>query len=169
MRTERKRLLADGLIAGFIGYGVVVASFLAWNVAAGLPPFHTAALMGAALFGGLRDPALLVIEPGMVIAFNGVHLAAFLGFGFVAAWLVYETEQHPQFWYLAFFLFLVMAVAGFAVVLATSLVVGSLLPPWEVVLASMASAIGMATYLVGSHRGLVRLIRTAPERLGTVD
>lgn len=169
MRAERKRLLADGLIAGFVGYALVVGFFLIWNVAAGRPAFHTAALMGSALFGGLRDPAQLVIEPGMVIAFNGVHLLALLAFGFFAAWLVYETELHPEFWYLAFFLFLVGAVGGYAAVLAVSLVTGSLLSPWLMVAASLVAALGMAGYLAASHRALMRLIRTAPDRLGTVD
>ncbi|HUG41521.1 MAG TPA: hypothetical protein VMM12_13620 [Longimicrobiales bacterium] len=169
MRAERRRLIADAVVSGLIGYALVVACFLIWNLASGRPPFHTAALLGSALFGGLRDPALLTVDAGMVIAFNGVHLLVFLGFSLFAAWLVYEAERHPEFWYLAFCLFVVGAVAGYAAMLAMSLLVGSLLSPWAIVAASLLSAVGMAGYLVGSHGALIRTVRSAGERLGTVD
>lgn len=169
MRADRKRLILDGLLAGVIGYAVVVAFFIVLNLAQGRSPFHTAALLGSAVFGGLRDPGLLVLEPGMVLAFNGVHIVAFMLVGFFGAWLVYEAELHPQLWYLAFFLFLVGGVVGYAAVLATSLVVGHVLTPWHGVVANLLAALGMAAYLVASHRGLIRVIRESPGRLGTVD
>jgi hypothetical protein len=105
----------------------------------------------------------------MVLAFNGVHMVAFLAFGFFAAWLVYEAELHPEFWYLAFFFFLSAAVLSYAAVLALSSVVGNLLSPWLVVASTMVGALGVAAYLAGSHRALIRAVRTSDGRLGMAD
>ena len=126
MRANRRRLIADGVITGMIGYGVVASFFVVVNLVTGRSPFHTANLLGAVLFGG-ADAAAATIEPGLVIAFNGVHLAAFLVIGFFAAWLVYETELHPVVWYVAFFLFLIAGIGTLAVMLAGSGLAGGVL------------------------------------------
>lgn len=170
MTDQRQRMLTDAAIAGFIGYGVVIAFFAGYNVLHGRSPFYTAALLGEALFAGLRDPAATTLDPGMVLAFNGVHLLAFLLFGVFGAWLVYETELHPEFWYLAFFFFLGATVMSYAAVLALTVIAGSLLSPWMVVSSSLLGALAMAGYLAGTHRGLVRAIRGADDaRLGRVE
>jgi hypothetical protein len=164
MTEQRKRLLADGLVGGLLGYIAVVAFFTAVDVLAGRPPLYTAAFLGQAVFGGLRDPAGFMIDGGLVLAFNGVHLLAVLVFAFFAAWLAYEAELHPEFWYVAFFLFLAAAVFGYAGVLAVTVMAGAALSPWLIACAGLLSAMAVAGYLLGSHRGLLRTIRegTAP-------
>lgn len=162
MTDQRKRLLADALIAGVIGYGVVVLFFGVLNLLQGRSPFHTAALLGGAVFGGLRDPGAVLLDPGLVLAFNGLHLLAFLLFGLFAAWLVYETELHPEFWYLAFVLFVTAAVASYAVVLALTVLVGGMLSPWLMVFSTLLGALAMAAYLAGVHRALFRSILRTP-------
>ncbi len=157
----RRRMLVEGLVAGVVGYLVVALFFGVWNLAHGRSAFYTAALLGEGVFAGLRDPTALALDPGMIIAFNGVHLIAFLGFGFFAAWLVYETELHPQFWYLAFFLFLAATVVSYAAVLAGTALLGSLISPWLIVASSLLGALAMAAYLAGSHRRLLSGIRSS--------
>lgn len=170
MNAQRRRLIADGLAAGLIGYALVVAFFVVVNVAVGRSPFYTAALMGEALFEGLRDPAAVTLAAGPVLAFNGIHLAAYLLFGFFAAWLVYETELHPEFWYLAFFMFLGAAVLSYAAGLAVMALVGNPLSTWTIVTASLLAAVGMAGYLTASHRSMLESINEAGEtRLGRVE
>lgn len=159
MLAHRARMLRDALAAGFVGYLAVVVFFGTWNVAAGRSPFHTAALLGEALIGGLRDPAALAMDPGAILAVNGVHLLGFIAFGFFAAWLVYEVELHPDFWYLAFFFFLAATVASYAVVLAVTLLVGTVISPWLVLGSSLVGALAMAGFLAGSHRALFRAIQ----------
>lgn len=168
MQANRRRLIADGVIAGMIGYGVVASFFVVVNLVTGRSPFHTANLLGAVLFGG-ADAAAATIEPGLVIAFNGVHLAAFLVIGFFAAWLVYETELHPVMWYVAFFLFLIAGIGTLAVMLAGSGLAGGVLAAWQIVTASLLATLAMGAYLLGGHRALFRLIPGADERLETVD
>lgn len=158
MDPARRRMFLDGLVAGLIGYLAVALFIGAWNLILGRSPFHTAALLGESVFAGLRDPAALALDPGMIIAFNGVHLVAFLVFGFFAAWLVYETELHPEFWYLAFFLFLAATVVSYAAVLALTVVVGSVISPWLIIVSSLFGAVTMAVYLAGSHRQLLTTI-----------
>jgi hypothetical protein len=169
MTGQRTRLLADGLVAGMVGYAMVVAFFALLDVASGRPPLFTAALMGEALFSGLRDPSSVSMDPRLVLAFNGLHLAGVLLFGFFAAWLVYEAELHPEFWYVAFFLFLAATVFGYAAVLAVTLMAGGMLSPWLIACAGLLGAMAVAGYLTGSHRSLVRTIRRVPLPGGEAD
>lgn len=161
MTEQRTLMLRDGLIAGVIGYAVVATFFVVFNLAVGQPALYTAALLGESLFAGVRDPAALTLDPGLVLAFNGVQLVVMLLFGLFAAWLVYEAELHPEFWYLAFFLFLAALVAGYAGVLVITLLMGTLLSPWLVVTASLLGALSMALYLTLSHRRLVHTVMSA--------
>lgn len=163
MNAQRQRLLGDGLAAGLIGYVLVAGFFVVLNLVAGRSPFYTAALVGEAIFSGLRDPSAVTLAAGPILAFNGLHILGYILFGFFAGWLVYETELHPQFWYLAFFLFLAATVLMFAVVLAIMTIVESPVPAWSVLVASLLAAVGMAGYLTGSHRSLVGTIREGQE------
>ena len=107
---------------------------------------------------------------GPVIAFNGVHLTAYLLFGYFAAWLVYETELHPEFWYLALFFFVGVSVLSLVAVMAAMALIGAPVPVWSLFVASLLAAAGMAGYLTGSHRGLARTIRESQEtRLGRIE
>ncbi len=170
MNAQRQRLIADGFAAGLIGYALVVGFFVLLNVATGRSPFYTASFIGEALFTGLRDPAGLTLAAGPILAFNGVHIAAYLLFGFFAAWLVYEAELHPEFWYLALFFFIGATLMSAAAVLAAVALMGDPVPTWSIFVASMLAALGMAGYLAGSHRGLVRSINDGQEtRLGRVE
>ena len=163
MDSGRRRLLVDGLAAGFIGYLVVVLFFVLWNLVEGRSPFYTAALLGEAIFGDLREPAAVVVDPGMVLAFNGLHLLAFLGFGFFGAWLVHEAELHPEFWYLSLVLFVVAVVGAFGAVAALTTLAGNLLSPFAVVGASLTGALGVAAWLTTAHRPLIRSIPPSGE------
>lgn len=171
MDAARRKMLSDGLIAGLIGYFAVAFFFAVWNLAGGQSLLRTPALLGEAVFAGLRDPESVTMDPGAIFAFNGVHLVAFLGFGYFAAWLVHETELHPEFWYLAFFLFLAATVMSYAAVLALTVVVGSVLSAWLVVVSSLVGAAAMAVFFAGSHRQLVRSIRGSDRTraLGSLD
>jgi hypothetical protein len=161
MTEQRTRMLADGLVAGMLGYVAVVLFFTVLDVAGGRPALHTAAFLGEAVFGGSRDPVPAGIDMGLVLAFNGLHLLSVLVFGFFSAWLVYEAELHPELWYVAFFLFLAVGVFGYAAVLAVTLMVAAPLSPWLIASAGLLSALSVAGYLTRSHRALVRTIREA--------
>ena len=170
MNAQRQRLIADGFAAGLIGYALVVGFFVVANVVVGRSPFYTASLLGETVFAGLRDPGAVTLAAGPILAFNGVHIAAYLVFGFFAAWLVYQTELHPEFWYLAVFLFVGATLLGVAAVLAAMALLGDPVPIGSIFAASLLGALGMAGYLTASHRPLLRAIDQAQEtRLGRIE
>jgi hypothetical protein len=155
MRPERAQVLTQGLVAGFVGYAAVVAFISLANLVSGRPVFHTAAALGTTLFYGLSDPTALAIEPGPVLAYNGIHLTLSLAAGIVAAWLLFETERHHFIWYFVLFIF----VAGFLFSLLAIGIVGAeiahLVPWWSVVAANLVWAVALGGYLWYQHRGLL--------------
>lgn len=159
MDTSRTRILLDGLVSGLIGYVTVVLFFAVLNVIHGRSVFHTAALLGAHLFYGLRSPAELVIAPGPVLAFNGLHALLFIGAGLFMAWLAGLAERIPQGWYLVVVLFLIVMphVVGLPVWFAES--IQAEVPLWYVVAASSLAALAMGGYLLAVHPRLRASLR----------
>lgn len=161
MNTSRTRVPADGLVAGLIGYVTVVVYFAVLNVVQGRSVFHTAALLGAHLFHGLESPAELVIAPGPVIAFNGVHAALFTGAGFFMAWLAGLAERVPQGWYLVVALFLVVMPHLFGLPVWFTAPIQAEIPLWHVVIASSLAALAMGGYLLAAHPRLRAALRAS--------
>lgn len=161
--TSRTRFLLDGLASGLVGYATVVVFFAALNLVQGRSVFYTAALLGADLFYGLESPAELVIAPGPVLAFNGVHMVLFLGAGLFMAWLAALAERMPQGWYLVVILFLIVMphVLGLPIWFRQS--VQAEIPLWYVVAASSLAALAMGGYLLASHPRLRAALRERAE------
>jgi hypothetical protein len=162
MRKETEVTLRGGLFAGLIGYATIVLFFAILNLIGGRSPFYTAALLGSALFFGLRDAARLEITPAAVLAFNMVHALVMLAVGFLASWLVAQGEQHPvSQWavlvaliFVGFHLFAVVAL--FAMPLMTAL-------GWvQLAVASAAAAIAMGWFLLRIHPRLRAALRELP-------
>src|SRR5207244_5513308 len=80
------RIAREGLVAGLLGAAAVALWFLIYDTVAGVP-LRTPALLGAALFHGLRDPAALVITTPLVLEYTFFHGLAFILFGWLAAGL----------------------------------------------------------------------------------
>lgn len=163
MRPERAQVLTHGLVAGFISYLAVVILFAVINAIGGRSPFHTAAALGATLFYGLDDPALLTVAPGPVLAYNGVHLALSLVAGTASAFLLFETERHHFLWYFVLFAFL----AGFVYVMLAVGILGSEIArviPWWLALTGTVVWVGsMGVYLWIQHRELLAALKREQE------
>jgi len=101
--------VVEGLVTGLIGYLTVVLLFAVLNLVSGQEVFHTAALMGSALFFGAREVGEKISGPGPILAYNGVHMFVSLLIGLGAGWLVFQAEKNRPLWYVFFFIFL----AGF--------------------------------------------------------
>src|SRR6266702_957416 len=93
------RILREGFIAGLIGAGAVALWFLIVDTIAGRP-FFTPAMLGSAVFWGVHDPALVVIEYSRIIGYTMIHVSAFLIVGTIAAVLAAEVEVAPPTLYL---------------------------------------------------------------------
>jgi len=151
MSESRARFFVEGTVAGFIGYGVVAALFALLNLVQGRSIFYTAALLGSDLFYGLESPADLVIGPGPVLAYNGVHLVGFLLVGVFMGWLVGLAERIPQGWYLILILFLVVMAHVFGLPIWFQGPVVAEISLWYVVFATSLAALAMGAFFYALH------------------
>jgi hypothetical protein len=136
-------VLEDGAIGGFIAYSLISIYFAVLNVAAGKSPWHTLETLTSGLFSSTTTVQM--------IAFNSVHLIAFVVLGILAAFMIREVEFHPAFWHVVFFISIVGFMLGYVML---SLVTAALanLSPVTVALGNIFAAVGMATYLFVRHR-----------------
>lgn len=159
MRPDRGQMLVQGLVAGLIGYVTVAIFFVVENLITGRSPLYTAAVLGQTMFYGGLEPGGVAIEPGPILAYNGVHMIASVIVGLAASFLVFETERHHTLWYFLFFVFL----AGFIYSLVAIGILGAEIAHaiewWSVAAANMAWVIAMGAYLLLMHRGLLRELR----------
>jgi hypothetical protein len=149
-------VVANGLVAGFIGYATVALLIGVIDVAQGRSFFFTAAMLGEAMFHGLTDPANVVVEPGAVFAYNGLHLLTFLAIGLSAAWLAHLAERGAQLWFPAVVLFLFIVAHAFGAVLLMTEELRAVLPAWLVGVPTLVALLAMAAYLMAVHPGLRR-------------
>lgn len=159
MKAERAQVFTQGLVAGLIAYAAVALFFFLVNAIGGRSPFHTAAVLGSALFYGVGDATTVVIEPGPIIAYNGLHLIVSLVAGTIGAWLFYETERHHWLWYLVFFIFLAGFVYSLVFVGVLSAEISELVAWPAVAVANVIWVVALGGYLLYQHRGLIRELR----------
>lgn len=147
-----------GLVAGAVGYGVVVLVFAAFNLLSGKSVFLTPALLGQALMG---RPVGEAIEAGPVLVYNGLHLLVFLALGTAASWFLFEAERHPKIWYPGFVLLLVVFLHAIGIVLWLAAPAESAIPTWSVGVASAVAGIVMATVLLAARPATLAALRRA--------
>jgi hypothetical protein len=163
MNQQRARVLTDGLWIGLAGYVTVALSVGVIDVARGRSFFHTAAVLGSALFGRATGGAVTV-TPEVVFPYNGIHLLTFLALGFLVAVLIREVEVHPVVGYLAFFLLLMLVFFSLPLIGALGALGGRDVPwaavPWgSILVANALGAIAMAAYVRRRHPDLWRAMR----------
>jgi hypothetical protein len=155
MRPETGRVVSEGMVTGFLGYAAVVAFFAVVNLVAGRPPFHTAAVLGSALFWGVRDSAEAVAGPAPILAYNGIHLFVSLLIGLGAAWLVFQAERHRALWYAVFFIFLAGFIYSMAMMGVFAAEIAHLLPWAHIGFANLCAGIVAGVYLWRAHSRLL--------------
>lgn len=151
MDESRARFFLESVAAGLIGYVTVAALFALLNLVEGRSVFHTAALLGTDLFYDLESPSQLTIAAGPVLAFNGIHLLAFLAAGAFMRWLTGLAERIPQGWYLMGGIFLIVMPHVFGLPIWFEGPVAAVLPIWYVVFATSAAALAMGGFLLAMH------------------
>ncbi len=154
MNADRSRWLWQGLIAGLIGYAAVLVCLMVGSYMDGRSPFYAAALMGGALFYGVRDLAGVVVAPGPVFAYNGFHLIVFLLLGFTAAWLAHLAERGPHLWYVGvtFCIFVAFHMFGATFLLPDAL--RETMLNWGTFGVGVVGAVSMAAFLIAVHPAL---------------
>ena len=148
MKPSTTEILSEGLIAGTIGYVCTTIFFMLASALAGQSPFHLAALLGGALFYGLHDASQVVVWPGVVLAYNGVHLLVFLVLGMIAAWFAALAERGPEFWYIAITLYILVLFHVYGIVQILSESFRASIPVWVSFGGTFVASIAMAGYLL---------------------
>ena len=150
---------ARGLIAGAIGYAVTVVFYVALNLAQSRNVFFTPNALGRSLLGESGQGEGL--DVGLLLVYNGLHLAVFMALGLAAAWLIRESGRHPKIWYLGLVLALAVFFHLIGVVLMLAAPSGDAVPAWSVVTASGVAALAMGVYLLVSQPQILRAVRLA--------
>ena len=151
MSERSARLLVQGAVAGVIGYVTVAIVFGFANLFVGRSFFHTAAVIGATLFYGVTDPTTVTVTAAYVLAFNGLHLATFLVFGVIGAWLAELADRGDQLWYLSlmFWMLVALHMIGAAQMLAVPL--ENVISAAAIWIAGIAASVAMAVFLLSEH------------------
>jgi hypothetical protein len=144
------RLFREGFVAGLIGAGSVALWFLLVDSISG-QPFYTPAMLGSAVFWGLRDPAAVAITFPAVIGYTLLHVVAFVAVGVVAASLAALVDRSPPTLFLVVVFFAVFEVGFYIVVaLLAQPLLGGL--AWtNVAISNLLAALGMGYYLYRAH------------------
>jgi len=156
----RRSIIAEGLAVGLAGASVVAIWFMLQDLAAGVP-FRTPALLGAALFKGLRDPSALTVTAATVLKYTAVHGVAFVVFGLAAAGLFALVDQERRVLFAVFMLFCCFEVAFALLLMALSERLLEDISLWSVLGANLAASVVMLGMLFRRHH-------RAPSELLTV-
>jgi len=147
---QPRRIALEGFVAGLIGAAAVALWFLLMDAINGRP-FFTPAMLGGAVFQGVRDPALVEIAFPTIIMYSMLHVVAFIVVGAIAAALVAEAEEFTTLLWPLLVLFVVFEF-GFYVVVATLLTpLLSALAWTNVAIGNLIAASGMGFYLWRVH------------------
>jgi hypothetical protein len=148
------KVLREGITAGLLGAAVVAVWFLFYDTLRFAAPFRTPALLGAAVFEGLRDPSLLDVRLDLALGYSVLHVAVFAAFGILVAALLMAAEREPRVLLLLFILFWCFELFFLGVVSALDeALVGALLW-WNVAVANLLAAASMLFYFFLGHRSL---------------
>ena len=160
------RILREGFIAGLIGAGAVALWFLIVDTVAGRP-FFTPAMLGSAVFWGVHDPSLVVIEYSRIIGYTMIHVSAFLIVGTVSAVLAAEVEVAPPTLYLVVVFFAIFEFGFYVTVAILAQPLLGSLAWWNVAIGNAIAASGMGYYLWRQHPKIAESRRL--HQLGETD
>jgi hypothetical protein len=155
--TEGTAVYLEGMVAGVVGASIIALWFLLVDTIAGRP-FHTPAVLGAALFregAGLTGNGTVTPSLELVLGFTWVHYLVFMLIGVGAARLLALAEHNAN---LGFGIVLFFAVFEFGFLLASMIFAEGALQQlaWPaVVVGNLLAAGGMCWVLWRRHRGLV--------------
>jgi hypothetical protein len=159
---DRDRILFEGMLVGMAGAIAVAVWFFIYDLAAGTP-FRTPALLGAALFDGLRDPAALTITPSLVLKYTAVHGIMFLAIGVASAGLFALADRDRHVLFAAFMLFCCFEVAALVAMAILASWLLDTLRPWAILGANFVAALVMLGILFRGHHVSLRELLTSGE------
>lgn len=145
-----KRATQEGFAAGVIGAGGVALWFLLVDTLNGRP-FYTPALLGSAIFWGLRDPAQVHVTYPTVIGYTMIHVIAFWVIGSIGAALAALVDELPATLFLVVVFFAIFEVAFYILVATVAQPLLGALAWTNVAIGNGIAAVGMGYYLWRVH------------------
>ena len=156
-----QRILREGFVAGLIGATGVAAWFLLVDAIAGRP-FFTPAMLGDALFWGMRSPGDVRVAFPTIVAYTMVHVLAFGVVGIAAAVLAYEVELFPATLFIVAVCFAIFEFGFYVVVAVMARPLLGALAWWSVAIGNAIAAFGMGYYLWRMHPKLQEALKAHP-------
>ena len=150
MIMGRKSIVLEGIVVGLAGAAAVAIWFLLYDIAEGAP-FRTPALLGAALFHGLRDAAALIVTPRLVLEYTVVHGLAFMLFGLAAAGLFALVDRERRVLFAVFMLFCCFEVFELAMITVLAAWLFNTLQPWTIIGGNLVATLIMLAILFRDH------------------
>ncbi|PYO55274.1 MAG: hypothetical protein DMD83_20530 [Candidatus Rokuibacteriota bacterium] len=151
--AANSRYVREGVIAGIIGAAIVAVWFLIYDAARGRP-FRTPALLGAATFQGVQNPADVPTTAHLVVQYTVLHGVVFAMIGVLIAYLVVSAQRQPSRLLLMFITLMCFEVFFLAVVTWLAHPVLGELAWWAILLGNALAAVGMLIYFFVGHRAL---------------
>jgi hypothetical protein len=149
------RIVREGVVAGVIGAAAVAVLILVFDVAAGAP-LQSPAILGSAIFKGIRDPNLVTVSAGPIIGYTILHGAGFILVGLIAAFLVNAAEREPAMVLALLIFFAAFEVFFLALIAFWALPVLGTLAWWEILAGNLVASLAMLYYFHRRHPGLAR-------------
>ena len=145
-----KRIVGEGFVAGLIGAAAVAAWFLLVDIVSG-QAFYTPAMLGSALFQGLRDPTEVEVTFQAVILYTMLHILAFVMVGMISAMLASIVESFPSTLFVVVVLFAIFEVGFYVIVLVFAQPLLGALTWSNVMIGNFIAAGGMGYFLWRVH------------------
>jgi len=148
----------EGAIAGVIGAVVVAGWFLVYDAAAG-EIFRTPAILGAAIFQGIFNPAQVRVTIPLVLGYTALHFFAFVMFGIATAVLLRAADFEPVFALAAIFLLAIFEIFFVGALAAFDEAAIAALGFWKILAGNVLAMVAMLIYFETHHRGWLARFR----------
>ena len=156
-----QRILREGFIAGLIGASLVAVWFLVVDLIAGRA-FFTPAMLGDAMFFGVRDPARVQITFPVIVGYTMFHVLAFVLVGLMSAVLAFAVEAFPPTLFIVVVGFCVFEFGFYLLVATLARPLLGALAWWSVAIGNAIAAFGMGYFLWKAHPKLRQALKDHP-------
>ena len=155
--ARERTVLREGVTAGLLGAAAVALWFLVFDVLRG-KPLLTPALLGAAVFYGVRDPTNVPLAVGPILGYTVLHGLAFIAFGVIAAALIAVRERETTLFIAVIILFACFEMFFLGVVGALGRSLMGAVVWWAILVGNLLAAAVMLWYFFLGHRTLPRML-----------
>jgi hypothetical protein len=156
----REAVLGDGLFAGIIGAGIVMAWFFVIDSTRGKPLYTPLLLGNLILHGPQAMGETLALSPQPIAVYTGLHVVTFVLLGIAGSYLWSLFDLHAGIGIVLAFAFVLFEAGFFILDLAVGHRLLGLLGVWAVGVGNLLSAVGMGLYFHLRHPNAIANMKT---------